>query len=167
MNSCEHWRTWVWIPMHLNCRSALMQRRTTLCNVAPTYMLNHPPHRIQPLTCPHCVQTSERWCNSRASVCRGSREHCGIGWKQWTMGTSASGSGPLMHSTTGGEGKYRGPRKEAQLIGDLHRKSEPDGQRGNKHSFGREARNKEESLRTTDHSQIKGPKLRWRQLKKK
>lgn len=157
--------------MRLNYRSAPTQRHScwsrTLCTVwhLPTCRIFHsttyspsPALTVsKPLRGDVTREHPSALAAKTAVESGGSSEPCGN--QRFRVWATDAHLHPWKHSTTGWEGKYRGSRKEAELLVDLCRKSEPDGLRRNKHSLhGREAGNKAESLLTTDH--FKGPKLR-------
>lgn len=158
--------------MHLNCSSAPTQRRScwspTLCTVwhPPTCRILHPTaHSPSPaLTVSKPLRGDVTREHPSALAAKTAVESGGgsepRGDQRFRVWTTDAHLHPWKHSTTGWEGKYRGPRKEAQLIGDLRRKSELMGKGGTNTPYGREAGNRAESLPTTDHSQIKGPKLK-------
>lgn len=140
--------------MRLHCRSATTQRRScwspTLCTVwhLPTCRILH-PNAYSPspaLTVPKPLRGDV----TREHPSGGSSEP--LGNQRPRVWTTDAHLHPWKHSTTGWEGKYQGPRKEAQLIVDLRRKSEPDRLRRNKYSLRDEGW--EQSRITSNHRSL-------------
>lgn len=126
--------------MHLNCSSAPIQRHScwspTLCTVwyPPTCRILHPtayspsPALTKPLRGDVTREHPSALAAKTAVESGGGSEPRGD--QRFRVWTTDAHLHPWKHSTTGWEGKYRGPRKEAQLIGDLRRQSDLMGKGG-------------------------------------